>query len=61
MEKTGYGKDYKYAHDYPGAFIEQEYFPPELSGKVYYHPSTRGYEKMILNWLRQLWKSKKYS
>jgi len=61
MKNSGYGKGYKYAHDFPGAFIEQEFLPRELSGKVYYQPSTRGYEKMIRSWLRQLWKSKKYS
>jgi len=61
MKNSGYGKEYKYAHDFPGAFIEQEFLPPELSGKVYYQPSIRGYEKMIRSWLRQLWKSKKYS
>jgi putative ATPase len=61
MKSSGYGKEYKYAHDFPGAFVEQEFLPRELTGKIYYQPSTRGYEKMIRSWLHQLWKSKKYS
>ncbi|MEI6157591.1 MAG: replication-associated recombination protein A [Atribacterota bacterium] len=60
MKKIGYGKEYKYAHDYPGAFIEQEFRPPELEKHLYYRPTERGYEKMIGAWLRQLWKTKKY-
>ncbi|MDI9595421.1 MAG: replication-associated recombination protein A, partial [Atribacterota bacterium] len=61
MKSAGYGKEYKYAHDFPGAFVEQEFLPRELIKRVYYQPSTRGYEKMIRSWLRQLWKSKNYN
>jgi putative ATPase len=61
MKSAGYGKEYKYSHDFPGAFVEQEFLPRELIKRVYYQPSTRGYEKMIRSWLRQLWKSKNYN
>jgi putative ATPase len=47
MKELGYGKDYRYAHDYPEAITQQEYFPPELRDRVYYHPTNRGQEKTV--------------
>jgi putative ATPase len=47
MEKLGYGKDYKYAHDYPEHVVEQEHLPKELLDRKYYSPSEAGYEKQI--------------
>ena len=47
MEKLGYGKDYKYAHNFPEHIVEQEHLPKELSGRKYYSPSQSGYEKQI--------------
>jgi putative ATPase len=47
MRKMGYGKDYLYAHNYPGHFVEQCYLPPSLEGKRYYNPSDQGHEKEI--------------
>lgn len=47
MENLGYGKDYKYAHDYPGHVVEQEHLPQELRGRKYYLPSDAGNEKRI--------------
>jgi putative ATPase len=47
MEEFGYGRGYKYAHDYPEAIVEQEYFPTELGVRSYYHPTDRGLEKII--------------
>lgn len=47
MKELGYGKGYKYAHDYKDAIVEQEHMPSELAGKIYYNPTTRGYEKII--------------
>jgi len=46
-EKLGNGKGYLYAHDYPGNYIEQQYLPDELRGKIYYKPSENGVEKKI--------------
>ncbi|HTM10532.1 MAG TPA: replication-associated recombination protein A [Verrucomicrobiae bacterium] len=47
MEKMGYGKDYRYAHDFPGQVVEQEHLPDALKGKKYYAPTESGYEKTI--------------
>jgi putative ATPase len=47
MEDLGYAKGYKYAHDYAGGIVEQDYFPEALRGRSYYHPTDRGFEKMI--------------
>jgi putative ATPase len=47
MKDLGYGRDYKYAHNYKDAFIAQDYLPEALKGQVFYTPSGRGYEKII--------------
>jgi putative ATPase len=47
MEKLGYGKGYKYAHDFPDHLVEQEHLPKELAGRKYYLPSDSGEEKQI--------------
>ena len=36
MEQFGYGEGYKYPHDYPGHFVEQQYLPDEMMGTKYY-------------------------
>lgn len=40
-------KDYKYPHDYKGAYVIQQYLPDKLINKKYYHPKDIGYEKQI--------------
>ncbi len=47
MKNLGYGKGYKYAHDYPDAHVPQEYLPDKLRGQIYYNPTNRGYEKIV--------------
>ena len=59
MEDLGYGKDYKYAHDYPGHFVEQQNLPDSLQGKQYYTPSDQGYEKQIFTRLKTWWGRKR--
>ncbi len=49
MQTLGYGKGYKYAHDYPEAHVPQEYLPDKLQGQIYYNPTNRGYEKIVLD------------
>jgi putative ATPase len=44
LRKFGYGKGYKYPHDYPGHRVEQEYRPPRFEGQRYYEPSDQGEE-----------------
>jgi putative ATPase len=56
MKEKGYGEDYKYAHDYPGHFVEQRHLPGNLQGKRYYTPSDQGYEKNIVERLRVWWR-----
>ena len=38
MKSSGYGKEYKYAHDFPGKYVDQEYLPYKIKGSVYYTP-----------------------
>ena len=58
MKDMGYGKDYKYSHNYEGHFEEQEYLPPSLKGRRYYHPGEEGAERQIGQRLRQWWNGK---
>ena len=55
MQHMGYGQDYKYSHDYEGHFEPQEYLPPQLQNRRYYHPGTEGHEKEIADRLRRWW------
>ena len=47
MESLGYGKEYKYVHNYSGNFVDQQYLPDALIDKQYYFPSSQGYEITI--------------
>jgi putative ATPase len=58
MEDLGYGKDYKYPHDYPDHFVEEEYLPENLKGRTYYHPTEQGFEKEIKKRL-EYWRRKR--
>ena len=42
--KLGHGTDYKYPHDYPGAWVDQQYLPDALEGTRYYEPKENGFE-----------------
>ena len=53
MEEMGYGKGYQYAHHYPNAYIQQEYLPEKLKGRIYYRPTDRGFEKIIKDRLQK--------
>ena len=55
MKSLGYGKDYLYAHDHPGAFVDQNFFPEEVGERRYYHPSDRGREATFAERLRAWW------
>jgi putative ATPase len=58
MEDLGYGKDYKYPHDYPDHFVEEEYLPENLRGRTYYHPTEQGFEREIKKRL-EFWRRKR--
>jgi len=47
MKRIGYGKGYRYAHDYADALVDQEHFPDPLRGTRFYHPTDRGFEHTI--------------
>jgi len=59
MKEIGYGKNYKYAHDFENHFVEENYLPEELKNKQFYFPSENGQEKRLKDWLKFLWKTKK--
>jgi putative ATPase len=59
MKEMGYGKNYKYAHDYDGHFVEgEQYLPDKLKANRYYKPTENGYEKNISERLK-LWRRQK--
>ena len=58
MKKEGYGKDYQYAHSFPGNFIEQEFLPDALQGNKFYEPGQNPREEEMRQWLRNRWKDK---
>lgn len=53
MAELGYGQGYKYAHDYPGNIVDQEYLPEKVAGTKYYNPTENGYEARIKEWLEK--------
>lgn len=57
MKDMGYGKEYKYAHDYPGHFVQQQHLPDSLQGKHFYVPGDQGYEKQVAARLKD-WRQK---
>ncbi len=55
MKDVGYGKGYKYAHDYPGHFARQQNLPVSLQDKRFYNPGDQGYEKQVSERLKNWW------
>ena len=53
MKDIGYGKGYKYSHDYEDAYVQQQRLPDRLADRTYYHPTDRGYEGRIKEWLEE--------
>ncbi len=47
LKNDSSNQSYKYPHDYPGAYVKQQYLPDKLKDKKYYHPKDIGYEKTI--------------
>ena len=59
MKNLDYGRDYKYAHDYAGSFVEQEFMPEGLEGTRFYTPNEQNAtEAKIAERIRTLWKGK---
>jgi len=57
-KSLGYGKDYKYAHNYPGNFVEQEFMPKEISGTAIYKPGDNSAEDKYRQQLARQWKER---
>ena len=53
-KKLGHGTGYRYAHDYPNHYVEQQYLPSEIEGEVFYEPSENGYEKEIREYFKKI-------
>jgi len=53
-KKMGRGTGYKYAHDYPGHYVKQQYLPDEIKDARFYEPGVLGYEKTIKEYLEKL-------
>ncbi len=58
MKKMDYGKGYKYAPDFPGNFVDQEFLPEKISGTKLYDPASNANEDRIRAYLRNCWKEK---
>jgi putative ATPase len=59
MEEMGYSDGYRYPHDFPDAFVEEEYLPKPLQRHRFYKPTGRGNEGAIRERLKKWWKGKK--
>ncbi|RRR71296.1 MAG: replication-associated recombination protein A [Candidatus Viridilinea halotolerans] len=57
MKNLGYGQGYAYAHDLPEGRSDQEHLPPNLTGRIYYEPTRRGFEAQISE--RLAWRERK--
>ena len=53
-KKLGHGTGYKYAHDYPNHYVEQQYLPSEIEGEIFYEPSENGYEREIREYFKKI-------
>jgi putative ATPase len=58
MKELGYGNGYKYAHDFGGNFVQEEFLPVEIRNKILYHPQENQREIEIKNKLTTSWKNK---
>ena len=55
MEELGYSDGYRYAHDYPGHFVDLEFMPEELAGHKFYDPAENKHEDAFRIRLESLW------
>jgi len=60
MKELGYGDNYKYAHDYEGNFVHQEFLPKEIENTQIYNPGNNIKENGIRNYLQRLWQKYGY-
>ena len=55
MEELGYSDGYKYAHDYPGNFVDMEFLPEAIKGTVFYQPQVNKHENVLRAYLEACW------
>ena len=55
MEDLDYADGYKYAHDYPGHFVDMEFLPDSLRGTVFYEPAKNKHEDVLRAYLEACW------
>ncbi|MBO4469470.1 MAG: replication-associated recombination protein A [Bacteroidales bacterium] len=55
MEELGYADGYKYAHDFPGHFVDQEFLPDAFRGRVFYEPQPNKHEDTLKAYLEACW------
>ncbi len=55
MQELGYGKDYKYAHDYPGNFVRQQFLPDALEGASFWYPADNQAEAKLAELHKKRW------
>ena len=58
MKDLDYGKDYKYAHNYSGSFVQADFLPKEIEGKIFFKPNNNKREQAIASDLKAKWKGK---
>lgn len=58
MKDLGYGKGYRYAHDFEGNFVSAEFLPDKINGQIFYEPGNNPREEELRKYLRSLWKEK---
>jgi putative ATPase len=58
MKQLDYGKNYKYSHDYPNHFVEQEFLPEEIKGTPLFEPANNPSEQRIRENMKVKWKNK---
>ncbi len=59
MKELGYGKNYKYSHDYPNHFVLQDYLPEEIKNEKFWHPQDNQAEQRHAERMNQLWRKNK--
>ncbi len=56
QKNWGFGRDYKYPHNYQESFVEQDYLPDKLVGERFYFPGQNGDEPRVAQWWRKIHK-----
>jgi putative ATPase len=58
MKEIGYGAQYDYAHNHPGNFVNLEFLPENIQGRIFYAPGNNPKEQQLKQWLRERWGDK---